>query len=125
MDEMVVVSEKLKYDRLINCLIRDGGLRVSNHNRQISWVDAGQRYFIISNRSFRDICRTMRNRADEVIRLDTWDLPGPLYTGMMTRCQQLEHGLTLCCLRNLSVSDSFISRSGSDFFITHVRLKVI
>ena len=53
----------------------------------------------------------MKNRGDETIRLVTWDLPGSLSTGMMAKCQQLEHRSTSCCLRNPSVPDTFTCRS--------------
>ena len=125
MDEETVIPANLKYDCLIDCLVKDGGLRVPSHVGQISWVDAGWRYFITSNRLFREVCRTMRNRGDEVIRFDTWDLPAPPYEAMMARCQQFEYRLNSCCLRNPSIPDTFTCRSASDLPTTHVLVKII
>ncbi|CAD6574227.1 MAG: hypothetical protein ASARMPREDX12_006471 [Alectoria sarmentosa] len=84
-DEDTVVPAKLKYDRLVDYLIKDGGLRVPNYDGQISWVDAGRRYFITSDRLIREACQLMMNRGDEAIRLDAWDLPGPPYTEVEVR----------------------------------------
>lgn len=48
-DEERVAPGKLKYDRLITFLVRDGGVRGRMGELEISWVDGAQRYLVTSD----------------------------------------------------------------------------